>query len=61
MTYTQTQELFEAMDNLEMYSKLWHSEVNKDDTDFDEMKRYRAQIQVQRERIFHVLDKSNDT
>jgi hypothetical protein len=61
MTYTQSQELFETMNNLEMYAQLWQYEMDKNEPDFNAMTRYKDQIQVQRERIFHVLDKSNDT
>jgi hypothetical protein len=49
MTYTQIQELFEAMDNLEMYARLWQQE-----TDCDEKLRCKKGIQEQRERIFKI-------
>ena len=52
MTYTQTQELFEAMDNLQMYARLLQQEMAKEKTDFDEMMRFERQIQVKRELIF---------
>lgn len=60
MTYTQAQNLLEAMDNLEQYARLWQFEMDKDDSDYGAMKRYKEQIQVQRKRIFHALDKSDD-
>jgi hypothetical protein len=58
MTYTQAQNLLEAMDNLERYAQLWQHEMGKDDSDFGAMTRYKLQIQDQRKRIFHALDKS---
>jgi len=54
MTYTQTQELFEAMDSLEKYSRLWQHEMCQEETDYDETLRCEKKIQVQRERIFKI-------
>lgn len=54
MTYTQTQELFEAMDNVEMYARLWQQEMTKEEPDCDEALRYKKVIREQRERIFKI-------
>tara|TARA_R110002153_G_scaffold29793_2_gene91519 strand:+ start:974 stop:1168 length:195 start_codon:yes stop_codon:yes gene_type:complete len=54
MNYTQIQELFEAMDNLQMYARLLQQEMAREKTDFDETLRYEKQIQVKRELIFKI-------
>tara|TARA_R110002096_G_scaffold431047_1_gene645846 strand:- start:196 stop:369 length:174 start_codon:yes stop_codon:yes gene_type:complete len=55
MTYNQTQNLFEAMDNLEVYAKMYQREMDKDDTDFDALDRYANLIKVSRKRIFEIV------
>tara|TARA_R110001632_G_scaffold194361_1_gene315683 strand:+ start:308 stop:490 length:183 start_codon:yes stop_codon:yes gene_type:complete len=60
MTYNQTQNLFEAMDNLETYAKLYQREMDKDDADWNEVHRYGNLIKVSRKRIFDVMEAPHD-
>tara|TARA_B110000046_G_scaffold40425_1_gene44690 strand:+ start:408 stop:596 length:189 start_codon:yes stop_codon:yes gene_type:complete len=61
MTYTQTQDLFEAMDNLETYAKMYQREMNKDEgTDWEAVTRYIDRIKVARSRIFDAIKESTD-
>ena len=54
MNYAETSELFEAMDNLEMYTRLFGSEMDEVDIDLESLDRYRTQIKVARETIFKI-------
>jgi hypothetical protein len=60
MTYDQTNSLFEAMDNLETYSKLHQLELSRDECDWDAIQRYRDNIKVARKTIFSLAGGSND-
>ena len=55
MTYDQTQALFEAMDNLETYSKLHQQELSKDACDWNSIQRYNDYITVARKKIFNLV------
>ena len=56
MNYNQTKKLFEAMDDLEIYAKMYQREMDKDDTDWNEVNRYSELTQKARERIFNVTN-----
>ena len=60
MNYNQTQDLFEAMDNLEVYAKMHQREMTKDDTDWDVVNRYTDLMKVSRKRIFDAMEGSTD-
>ena len=61
MTYNQTQELFEAMDDLETYAKMYQREISKDGgTDWEAVIRYSDCIKVARSRIFDAIKESTD-
>ena len=55
MNYTKTKDLFDALDNLETYSKLHSSELHKEDCDFKTLTRYGQNIQEARRIIFNLL------
>lgn len=56
MNYNQTKKLFEAMDDLEIYAKMYQREMDKDDTDWNEVNRYSELTAKARERIFNVTN-----
>ena len=56
MNYQQSKAAFEAMDNLETYSKLHTFEMSKDDTDWDAVNRYSDNIEVARCKLFKMLE-----
>lgn len=57
MTYKQSKELFDAMDNLETYSKLHTLEIHKDEViDYDAVVRYSRYIEVARTKIFNLME-----
>ena len=56
MTYEQSKAIFEAMDNLETYSKLHTLEFSKDDTDWDAVTRYSKNIEIARRKIFNLME-----
>ena len=60
MTYSQSKALFEAMDNLETYSKMYALELRKDHTEYDHesANRYQAYIEVARSKIFNLMEQS---
>ncbi len=61
MTYNQTKELFDAMDNLVTYSKMFQAEFDKhEDTDYDMIDRYSDLIEVARRKIFDAVAGSKD-
>lgn len=61
MNYNQTQGLFEAMDNLETYAKMYQREMTKyEGTDWDAVNRYADLIKVSRKRIFDAVAGSTD-
>lgn len=56
MNYAKTKELFDAMDNLETYSKLHSSEIHKEDCDFKTLARYCDNIETARNKIFNLME-----
>ena len=56
MTYNQTKNLFEAMDDLEIYAKMYQREMDKDDFDWKEANRYSDLTAKARKRIFDELE-----
>jgi len=59
MTYSQSKELFAAMDNLETYSKLHSMEIHKDkQIDYEAVTRYSRYIEVARSKIFNMMEQS---
>lgn len=53
MTYEQTNDLFEAMNDLETYSKLWQYAAERSAPDLDAVERYNNLIKVARKKIFN--------
>lgn len=60
MTYEQTTSLIDAMDTLEMYSKLHNNEMNRDDTDWEAVGRYRDNIDHSRKTIFNMANEGTN-
>ena len=60
MTYKQSKELFESLDNLETYSKMYALELRKDNAEYDHdnANRYRSYIEVARTNIFNMVEQS---
>ena len=57
MTYNQTKNLFEAMDDLELYAKMYQREMNDEWIGTaDECNRYSDLITKARKRIFDALE-----
>ena len=56
MTYNQTKNLFDAMDDLEIYAKMYQREMDKGDRDVKATNRYSDHIAKARKRIFDVLE-----
>ena len=60
MNYETTEKLFYHMDNLETYSKLWNTEINKSDPDWEAVSRYTGNIKEARKGIFTALQDQQD-
>ena len=60
MNYENTETLFYHMDNLETYSKMYSTEINKSDPDWEAVNRYGDNIKVARKGIFKVLQGQQD-
>ena len=56
MTYNQTKNLLEAMDDLELYAKMYQREMDKDDFDWKAANRYSELASKARKRIFDELE-----
>jgi len=58
MNYAKTKELFDAMDNIETYSKLHSSELHKEDCDFKILTCYGDNIHTARNKIFNLMEQN---
>ena len=58
MDYVKTYQLFEAMDNLETYSKMYNGELYKEDCDYSTLTRYGECIKSARNKIFDLVGKN---
>lgn len=60
MNYEKTKELFDALDNLETYSKMYAVELRKDHAEYDHeiVVRYRKYIEDARREIFNLVEQS---
>lgn len=59
MTYEQTQAVFNAMDELETYAKMYCSAMAEPETDWDAVDRYNDYITVARKKIFNLVEAHN--
>ena len=60
MTYKQSREIFDAMDNLELYAKLYTNELHKDDCEYENLTHYKESLDRARCTIFNLVEKAND-
>ena len=54
MTYDETEELFKAMNHIETYTRLHTAEMNKDETDWENVAYCRTSVKEAREAIFKI-------
>ena len=62
MNYQQSKAIFEAMDELEAYAKMYCLEVRKDHADYDHESatRYQDYVAVAKCKIFTMMEEAND-